>query len=113
MVSCVPLSDLSNRFGDVGIRAATANVPAHPLAQLLGRQLWSCSQIGGRMTRNARVDFTEHRHGGTDLPWGAVATLITIMLHEGRLQWVQLVRRAQSLDGRDALTLMHHGQRQT
>src|SRR3954471_24588222 len=56
------------------------------------------------------LDLVEHRHRRADLPRRAIAALIAVMLHEGGLHRVQIVRRAQPFDGGDAVTLVHHGE---
>ena len=69
-------------------------------------------QVGADMARDAGLDLVEHRHGRADLPGRAVAALIAVMLDEGGLHRVQVVGRAQPLDGGDAVALVHHRERQ-
>ena len=69
-------------------------------------------QVGAHMARNAGLDLVEHRHGRADLPGRAIAALVAVMLHEGGLHRVQVLGRAQPLDGGDAVALVHHRQRQ-
>jgi hypothetical protein len=38
--------------------------------------------------------------------------LVPVVLHECGLHWMQVVRHAQSLDGRNPVTLVHHGEAQ-
>jgi hypothetical protein len=64
------------------------------------------------MAWNAGLDLVENRHGRADLTGRAVAALVTVMFYESGLHRVQVSRRAQSLDGGDAVTLVHHGKRQ-
>ena len=45
-------------------------------------------------------------------PGRAVAALIAVVLHEGGLHRMQVVRRAQALDGGDLVALVHHRERQ-
>ena len=70
------------------------------------------AEVGGNVAGNARLDLLEHRDRGADLPRRAVAALVAVVLHEGGLHRMQVRRRAQALDGRDAIALVHHGERE-
>jgi hypothetical protein len=50
---------------------------------------------------------SDHR---ADPPRRTEAALKAIVLDEGGLHWVRFVRRAQALDGRDLVTLVHDGE---
>src|SRR4051812_34862458 len=65
------------------------------------------------MTWNAGLDLVEHRDGRADLTGRAIAALIAVMLHEGSLHRMQLFRRAQAFDRRDAGALLHNCERKT
>ena len=108
----VPPGDLGDRLDDVGIGAAAADVAAHALAQLGIGQLRRRGQVGGDVAGDAGLDLVEHRHGRADLPGRAVAALIAVVLDEGGLHRMQVLRRAEPLDGGDAVALVHHRQRQ-
>ena len=108
----LPPGDLGDRIDDVGIGAAAADVAAHALADLGSRRLRRRRQVGAHMARNAGLDLVEHRNRRADLPGRAVAALIAVMLHEGGLHRVQVVGRAQPLDGGDAVALVHDRQRE-
>src|ERR1700709_2465743 len=112
MASCLPPCDFGDRLGDVGIGAATTDVAAHSLAKFCVRQFGSGIEVGRGVTWNAHLDLLEHRHGRTDLTWSAISALVAVMLDEGGLHGVHLLRGAQPLDGSDAVALMHHRERQ-
>ena len=69
------------------------------------RQLRRGRQIGRHMTWDAGLDLVEHRHRRTDLPGRAVAALVAVVLHEGGLHRMQVVRRPKPFDGRDPVAL--------
>ena len=48
-----------------------------------------------------------------DLAAGAIAALVAVVLHKGRLHGVQIVRLSQAFDGRDLVALVHYGERKT
>ena len=55
----------------------------------------------------------EHRHRRTDLARRAIAALEAIVFDEGGLHRMQLVRRSEAFDGRDAIAFVHDGERET
>ena len=59
-----------------------------------------------------RLDLVEHADRRADLARRAVAALVAVVLDEGGLHRMQLVRRAQAFDGGDLGALVHHRQRQ-
>src|SRR5258708_39229254 len=107
MASCRAPGDLGDRLDDVRIGAASADVAAHALAEFGSRHLRLRGQVGGHMARNAGLDLIEHRHGGADLPGCAIAALVAVMLYERRLHRMQVIGRAESPDGGDAVALVH------
>ena len=108
----LPPGDFGDRIDDVGISAAAADVAAHALAQLRGRQLRLRGEVGADVARDAGLDLVEHRDRRADLPGRAIAALIAVMLDEGGLHRMQMLRRAQPFDGGDAVALVHHRERQ-
>ena len=48
--------------------------------------------------------------GGTDLAGRAVAALETVVLDEGRLQWMEVAGLAETFDRGDLLTCVHDGE---
>ena len=82
---------------DVGIRAATADVAAHQLADFVGR---------------ARPALGDQAGGGTDLAGGAVAALEGVMVDEGLLQRMKRAALRQTLDRRDLRAILHDRQRE-
>ena len=97
---------------DVRVGAAAADVAAHAFAHFVGGQPRPRREVGGDMAGNARLDLVEHRDRRADLARRAVAALVAVVLDEGGLHRVQLVRRAQAFDGGDAVAVVHHRQRQ-
>src|SRR5919198_3257024 len=80
---------------DAGICTATTDVAAHRLAYVV-------------IARPPRLlHHCRRRH---DLARGAVPALETIVLDECALHRMELVARRKSLDGRDALSLLHNGE---
>ena len=61
---------------------------------------------------HAGLDLGEHADRRADLARRAVAALEAVVLDERRLQRVQVVRRAQPLDGDDLVALVHDRERQ-
>src|SRR5262245_30803600 len=82
---------------DVGIRAATADIAAHQLADFIG---------------GARLAFGDQAGGGTDLAGSAVAALKGVMLDEGLLQRVKRPSLRQTFDRRDPRAILHDRQRE-
>ena len=64
------------------------------------------------MAGDAGLDLVEHRDRRADLPGRAIAALVAVVLDEGRLHRMQVLRRAQAFDGGDLVALVHHRQRQ-
>ena len=107
---CLP-GDVADRGDDVGIGGAAADIAAHAFAHFC-RAERHLVQILGDMAGDAGLDLLQHGHGGTDLPRRAIAALVTIMDDERFLHRVQRLGRAQPLDRRHILAVMHHRQRQ-
>src|ERR1700712_1588311 len=101
MASYAPPCDFVDRFVNIGIRATTTNVSAHALANLSLRPLGRRGEIRGRMTRDPGLDFAQHGDGGADLAGRAITTLVAIILDEGGLQRMEVLRLSQPLDSRD------------
>jgi hypothetical protein len=53
--------------------------------------------------------FFQKSYGGHDLARGAIAALVAIMLDEGGLHGMQIVRLADTLDSGDLFAREHHG----
>ena len=85
---------MPDRFNDVGISAAPAEVAAHALADFFQGefvQSGRMSYIFSDVTGDPVGRFFQHRHGGHDLARGAVTALESVALHEGGLHRVKLV----------------------
>ena len=81
---------------DVGIGRTAAEVAAHPLGNFLVAEL-RVGQVAGHMARPALADLVQHPDRRTDLPGRAIAALIAVMLHERRLERVQVADLTQTL----------------
>ena len=92
-----PAADCLHSGDDVRICAAAADVSIHGLLDVVVR--WPDR-------------FGHHRHSRHDLTRGAVAALIAVVLDEGGLHGMQMIRLADALDGRDLIRRVHHGKRQ-
>ena len=90
-------ADLLDRGHDVGIGPAAADVAAH--------QLLHVRVVG-------TAGLLEQRDRRHDLARRAVAALVAVAGHERRLHRVQRLGRAQALDRRDLLPVVHQGQAQ-
>jgi hypothetical protein len=104
--------DVADGVDDVGIGPAAADVAAHPLAQFVDGGLGRGLEAGADMAGNAGLDLAQHRHRRADLAGRAVAALVAVVLDEGGLHRVQVVGRAQALDGGDLVAVVHDGQAQ-
>ena len=96
-VGYVSAGGVRDRGDDVGVGAATADVAAHPLADL------------GIRSRVALLDTADAGH---DLPGRAVAALERVFVDEGLLQRMKPAIALEPLDGGDLRTVMHHRERQ-
>src|SRR5688572_17427282 len=65
------------------------------------------------MAGHPGLDLVEHSDGRTDLTRRTVAALIAVMLDEGRLHGMEIIRRAKALDRRDRVAFVHHGKAKT
>src|SRR5438067_13745987 len=83
---------------NVRIRAATTDVAAHPLADLV---IAVC------------MPFFYARDCRTNLPGCAIAALKSVLLDECRLHGMQLIAIGESFDGCDFIAFVHHRQRET
>src|SRR4030081_3171975 len=110
MISYLPPGDLGHSLGDVGIGPAAADVAAHSLAHLRVGCLLAIGEACADMAGHPGLDLFEHRYGRTDLPRRAIAALKAVMLDEGRLHRVQIIRRAEALDCGDLVAFMHHSE---
>ena len=81
MASCGPPGNFGNRFRNVGIGTAAADVAAHAFAQFGIGQLRRHIQIRRDVTGNAGLDLGDDGDGRTDLPGRAVTALIAIVRH--------------------------------
>src|SRR6266511_2705889 len=88
--------DLVEGRHDVGIGAATADVAAHQLANLVG---------------GPRLALGDQAGGGADLARGAVAALKGVVIDEGLLQRMKRVPLCQAFDRRYARTILHDRKR--
>ena len=88
---------LAHGSNDVGVGAAAADVAGHGVLDVVVR----------------RADgLFQQRHGAHDLAAGAVAALVAVVLHKGRLHGVQVAGLADAFDGRDLVAFMHHRERE-
>ena len=91
-------SNLLDRFDDIGVGTATADIAAHQF--LHGRVVWTTRLV-------------KQRHCRHDLARRAVAALIGIASKKSRLHRVQCVRRDEALDGCDLMSVVHEGEVET
>src|SRR5437867_13438494 len=82
---------------NVRIRAATADVAAHPLANFV-------IAVG--------MPFFYTRDCRANLPGCAIAALKSVLLDECGLHGMQLVAIGESFNGRDLIAFVHHRQRE-
>ena len=80
---------------DVGVSAAAADVAVHGLLDVV---------IGGA------DGFFEESDGRHDLAGGTVAALVSVVLDEGSLHGVKIVRLADAFDGGDLVHRVHDGE---
>src|SRR3569832_2780401 len=74
---------LRNRLDNTVIRPAPAQIPAHPLAQLVMVQRDRfCAQVAGDMARHAARQFVDHTDRRAQLPRRAITALETVMPDE-------------------------------
>src|SRR5664279_1066380 len=92
MDSCPPPRSFANGGHDSLVGAATADVAAHPLADLIVA---------------AGVPFMDDRDGGTDLSRRAVAALKAVVADERRLHGVEPLVRGDPFDRRDLPPAVH------
>ena len=92
-----PSANLLDRGHDIGIGAAAADVAAHQF-------------LHGRVVGTAR--FLEQRNRRHDLAGRAISALVSVAGDECRLHRMQCVGRAEALDGRDLVPVVHQGQAQ-
>ena len=88
---------LLDRLDDIRIRAATTQIAAHQLADVVGR---------------ARTPLAQETRGRHDLPRRAVAALERVVLDERFLQRVELAFFREPLDRRDLRAVMHQRERE-
>ena len=104
---------LGDRVDDAVVRAAAAEVAAHPLAQLVAAERDVLGgEVVGDVARHAARQLRRHGDRRADLPRRAVAALEAVMLDERLLQRVQAVAVRQALDRGDLAALVLHRQRQ-
>src|SRR3712207_6316263 len=97
---------LLDRGDDARVRAAAADVAAHPLADLVVREARGRRRHVVRdVARVAAACLLEETNGRADLTGCTVAALEGVVLDERRLHGVQLVASREPLDGRDLLAL--------
>lgn len=93
---------LCDRGDDAVVRAAPAQIPAHPLTQfVMSKRERVGGQVRSDVTGHAALELRCHSQGGTDLAGRAVAALETVMFDERLLQRVQPLFPRQPLDGDD------------
>src|SRR5947209_1825246 len=112
MASCLPPGDFGDRFDDVGVGAAAADVAAHALTQLGLGETHRRGQVSGYVAWNTVLDLLQHTNTRADLPGRAVPALVAVVLDERGLHRVQVLRRAEAFNRGDAVTLVHHGEGQ-
>ena len=94
------------------MRAAAAQIAAHPLLHLRARQRHRAAQIGGDMARHAPPGLRRHPDRRADLPRRAITALETVMFDERGLQRMQRIAVRQPLDRRDLAPIVLHRQRE-
>src|SRR4051812_22530479 len=92
------------------VRAAPADIPAHPFSNLVVCQLNGGLRVTDALSHEAGrtgTHFLQHRDSGADLSRSAVAALKSIVCDEGPLHWVKFITMRDSFDGRDLFALLH------
>ncbi|GGN44710.1 hypothetical protein GCM10010842_33580 [Deinococcus daejeonensis] len=108
----VGLLGVPDRRDDVHVRAAPAQVAAHPIPDLGVRQVRLALNVRRDVTRHAPADLPQHPHRGTDLPRRAVPALETVVIEERLLQRVKVPGRAQALCRHDLRAVIRGRQSQ-
>ena len=104
--------DFDDCVDDVGIGTTTTDVAAHALANFDRSDRHFCIKIVGDVARDVRLDFRQHGNRRTDLARCAVAALEPIMLNEGCLHGMKIVRLTETFDCGDRVAFMHDSKRQ-
>jgi hypothetical protein len=105
------LGNLLDRWDDISIGSAAAEVAAHALTNLIVTERDMLSvQIYAHRTRPAGLDLAQHTDGRADLPRCTVAALEGVVFDKRSLQWVQILIIGESLDRDDLGTLMRDGE---
>src|SRR5215831_3847187 len=92
------LHRLLNRRENVGISAASTDIAAHELADVV---------------RSLRPTFFDQANGGANLSRGAISALEGIVIHERLLKGVKQPSSTKAFYGRDSRAVLHDRQRQT
>jgi hypothetical protein len=104
---------LGNCFGDAVIRAATAKIAAHALAQLIVAELdRRGGQVLGDHARHTTFQLRRHCYRRAKLPRCAVAALKPIMVEKGALQRMQRPSTSYAFDRSYGTAFILHGQRE-
>src|SRR5215470_9672733 len=91
------LHRLLNRRENVGISAASTDIAAHELADVV---------------RSLRPTFFDQANRGADLSRGAISALKRIVIHERLLKRVKQPPSTKAFYGRDSRAVLHDRQRQ-
>src|SRR5713101_102312 len=110
--SAASLGHLTDGGNNVGISGAPADIAAHTLRNLRIGQSWRGRDVRRRIAWPARLVFSQQRDRRANLTGGAIPALQSIMAHKCGLHWVEIAIFFQTLDGRDLVARMHHGERQ-
>src|SRR3984957_14062428 len=102
---------LVDRIDDAVIGAATAEVAAHPLAQLAVTERDRLRfEIGRDIARHALAKLRRHADRRADLSRRAIAALEPVMFDEGLLQGMQRAGSAEALDRGDLAAFILHSE---
>jgi hypothetical protein len=105
----VDLSHFADRIDDIGISRTAAEIAAHPLGYL-GVVEAGCVRSAADMARPALRHLVEHGDRRADLAGRAIAALIAVMLHERRLQRMEITALPSPSIVNNVIVLVHHRQ---
>src|ERR1700684_415335 len=111
--SCVSsLGYVTDSGNNVGVSGTPTNIAAHAFRDLRVGQNRRGRNVRRRITRPARLVFSQQRHRRANLTGRAISALQSVMAHKRRLHWVEIAAFFQTLDGCDLIAGMHHSERQ-